>query len=187
MKIIPTKSNSNCGLLNFLKNKNNSLSPTILIPENKFSDEKKTISTIIDCNIDSDWMSSESDPSIKIQLYNYRIIPLYISVKRRAYANYPKQSTLQGLDVTGWVDICDISLTYENPSQTIVRQCKGSRYFSSFRLLQSLSSHSSLKYMEINNFDLFGNMIYDFASLYFQNSSFRTTLLLTICCLFHKF
>ena len=176
MKLFPSSTDQKCGLLNFLNKKNNSLSPTLYVPENCHSQNSNPTYTLVNCEIDSDWASSTSDPSFSIQLYNYRILPYYVSFTRRNRANYPKQSKLQGRDVDKWVDICEINLAYTKVSETKVQSCKSQRYFSSFRVLQSHSSLSTLEYIEIDNFDIFGDILYDFSTLTKQCSMIELSL-----------
>ena len=169
MLILPSETNKKCGLLNYLNEKNKTNPPTIFIPENRYTDNFNSDSTVIDCNYESDWASSTTDQSISFKLNNYKIIPYYVSITRRRDYAYPDLSRLEGFDITGWTNICNLSFSFETYSETRIQSCKGTKYYSSLRLLQDHSS-SALNYMEFHSFDIFGSLIYNYSTIPNQKS-----------------
>ena len=161
MKLFPGSPQEKCGLLNLLNQNNISSSPTIYIPNNKHGTGNDEANTVINCSYDSEWASTDNDPSLFISIYKYRISPAYVSITRRNNASYPKQSIFQGLVNDGWIDICNITLDLVNESEIKIIECGRSSYFSTFRLFQVESSRQDLKYIEMYNFDIFGYIKYD--------------------------
>ena len=166
MKLLPDSLSSKCGLLNYLTNINTTRK-SIFIPENAQNGFLDRIQTLANCEKDSDWPSSNNDPSVTFQLYNYHIRPLFISLTRRWNFSYPERGVLQGLEYNGWVNICRFDSISIDSDQTRVYECRSNNInsYSTLRFMEIKRENQSLKYLELNSFDIFGKMIYDFATL----------------------
>ena len=163
MKILPDSPTSRCGLLHYLT-KHNTTRKTIYIPDNAYFYYGR-IQNIANCEVNSDWASSESDPSIIFQLYGYRIKPSSISITRRRDYSYPLEGALQGLEFDGWKNICHIyNLTFTYERETKVLECKSHSFYNALRFLEVKIETSFYQYLELDSFDVFGTMLYDFAT-----------------------
>ena len=158
MRIFPTNENKKCGLLNYLFERNTS-TKSVYIPENAYNNDFfGRIQSIINCHLLSEWPSSIDDPTLSIQLYNVMIKPSHVSFTRRNNANYPSEAILQGLEYSGWKDICHFPTIKIEKYSTTVLQCNTENFFNSFRLKQISSSASHLQYLELDSFDIFGTL-----------------------------
>ena len=167
MKLLPDSPSSKCGLLNYLTIVNRT-HKSLFIPENCHGGVfLGQIQSIANCKVDSGWPSSDEDPSITFQLYSYHIRPLYVSLTRRGDYAYPRNAVLQGLEYNGWVNICSIHNIEIGISSTKVFECipATSNSYSSLRFLEIKTENSGLRYLELHSFDLFGYMLYDFATI----------------------
>ena len=158
MKILPKSGSDNCGLLDTLYNHQNK---TFLynIPENSCnSGHNGKIQNVINCKVLADWPSNENTPYFTIFLNHVGIKPKVVSVTRRSDFSYPEEAILEGLYHLKWVPICTTKIRYTKKNEVANIQCKSNKYFTGFRIEQT--KFSSLNYLEINGFDIFGEMNY---------------------------
>ena len=85
------------------------------------------------------------------------IKPSFISLTKRNTAAYPKEVVLQGLEFDDWKEICHIPNIVLNDYETRVFRCSSKNFYSAFKLKQIRFS-TSIKYLELDSFDIFGAM-----------------------------
>ena len=167
LRIKPLGSKSKCGILNRINSMPNS-SEYIKVVENIHSDSfSGSTKTLVNCSTTTNWASKTNEAHVDIQLFKHRILPTHVSLSRRLLTEYAKKAALQGHDLNGWQTICTVDIEYEGAYDTNVKECKGKRYYSDFRITQ-VENSKTFQYLELSNMDIFG--YYMSESSYFMTS-----------------
>lgn len=151
----PSGEKSKCGILNKINNLPNNAN-YIKVFENVIGSSFAGITkTVINCSVVSNWPSGQGKAYFIFQLFKHRILPTHITMSRRGTCSYAKKASLQGYDASGWKTICTFNISFSSNTDTNVKECKGERYYSDFKVVQEENSGKET-YLEMSNFDIFG-------------------------------